>query len=442
MSSSPIVTRIAPSPTGLLHLGTYRTAVFAYLFAKKMGGTFIVRIEDTDKERSKKEYQDNILESLTWLSLSYDALYIQSKHVESHTRHLEALIASGNAYISKEEAKDGSGAIRELVRFKNKGEVVVFDDVVRGKIETDTTDLGDFVIAKSLTTPLYNFAVVVDDHEEGVTHVIRGEDHIANTPRQILIARALGFPSPVYAHLPLVLATDRTKLSKRKGALPVTSYRDQGFLPEALLNFMAFTGWNPGGEQEIYSKDELISLFDLSRIHKGGAIFNEEKLLWMNKEHIKRKSSSEQLEAILPYFKGYGSDLLMRLLPTIIDRISVYGELTTIEPDEFRFFIARPLFGTDSIERVTWKDSGKSEATMHLLSVVKILQEADFSTPTTLKETIMPYAESNGKGNVLWPLRMSLSGQEKSVDPFTICYVLGKDESIARIEEAVKALDS
>lgn len=442
MSSSPIVTRIAPSPTGLLHLGTYRTAVFAYLFAKKMGGTFIVRIEDTDKERSKKEYQDNILESLSWLSLSYDALYIQSEHVESHTRHLEALIASGNAYISKEEAKNGSGAIRELVRFKNKGEVVVFDDIVRGKIETDTTDLGDFVIAKSLTTPLYNFAVVVDDHEEGVTHVIRGEDHIANTPRQILIARALGFPSPVYAHLPLVLATDRTKLSKRKGALPVTSYRDQGFLPEALLNFMAFTGWNPGGEQEIYSKDELISLFDLSRIHKGGAIFNEEKLLWMNKEHIKRKSSSEQLEAILPYFKGYGSDLLMRLLPTIIDRISVYGELTTIEPDEFRFFITRPLFDADSIERVTWKDSGKSEAMMHLGSIAKILQEADFSTPASLKETIMPYAESNGKGNVLWPLRMSLSGQEKSVDPFTICYVLGKEESIARIEEAIKALDS
>lgn len=442
MSSSPIVTRIAPSPTGLLHLGTYRTAVFAYLFAKKIGGTFIVRIEDTDKERSKKEYQDNILESLSWLSLSYDALYIQSEHVESHTRHLEALIASGSAYISKEEAKDGSGTIRELVRFKNKGEVVVFDDVVRGRIETDTTDLGDFVIAKSLAIPLYNFAVVIDDHEEGVTHVIRGEDHIANTPRQILIARALGFPSPVYVHLPLVLATDRTKLSKRKGALPVTSYRDQGFLPEALLNFMAFTGWNPGGEQEIYSKDELISLFDLSRIHKGGAIFNEEKLLWMNKEHIKRKSPSEQFKAIQPYFKDYASDLLMRLLPTIIDRISVYGELTTIEPDEFRFFITRPLFNADSLERVTWKDSGKSEATMHLGSIVKILQEADFSTPTSLKEVIMPYAETNGKGNVLWPLRMSLSSQEKSVDPFTICYVLGKEESIARLEEAINALDS
>jgi glutamyl-tRNA synthetase len=352
------------------------------------------------------------------------------------------LIDSGSAYISKEAAKDGSGVMRELVRFKNKGEVVIFDDTIRGRIETDTTDLGDFVIAKSLNEPLYNFAVVVDDHEEGVTHVIRGEDHIANTPRQILIARALGFPSPLYAHLPLVLATDRTKLSKRKGALPVTAYRDQGFLPEALLNFMAFTGWNPGGEQEIYSKDELIALFDLSRIHKGGAIFNEEKLLWMNKEHIRLKSSSEQLEAIQPYFKEYNEVLLKKLLPTIIDRISVYGELVTIEPEEFRFFVTRPLFDAGSIIRVTWKDSGKNEARMHLEALLKIFEGIDFSSVARVKEIIMPYAETQGKGNVLWPLRMSLSGQEKSVDPFTICYVLGKEESKARILSACTMLDS
>ena len=440
--SPQIVTRIAPSPTGFLHLGTYRTAVFAYLYAKKMGGKFIVRIEDTDKQRSKKEYQDNILESLSWLSLSYDELYIQSEHIESHTKHLKQLIQSGKAYLSKEEAKDGSGNIRELVRFKNKGEVVIFEDIIRGKIETDTTDLGDFVIAKSLTEPLYNFAVVVDDHEEGVTHVIRGEDHIANTPRQILIARALGYPSPLYAHLPLVLAADRTKLSKRKGALPVTSYREQGFLPEALLNFMAFTGWNPGGEQEIYSMSELVKLFDLTRIHKGGAIFNEEKLLWMNKEHIRRHSPSEQFEAVKPYFEGYDDSLLERLLPTIIDRVSVYGELTTLAKDEFYFFVARPSFNNESITKVTWKDSGNNEAGMHLEAVSKILEENDFSSVVYIKETIMPYAELHGKGNVLWPLRMSLSGQEKSVDPFTICYVLGRQETIARIKEVIVALDS
>ena len=440
--SLPVITRIAPSPTGLLHLGTYRTAVFAYLYAKKMGGKFIVRIEDTDKARSKEEYKDNILESLRWLSISYDALYIQSEHITSHTSHLKRLIDAGSAYISKEEAKDGSGAIRELVRFRNTNEVVIFDDVIRGRIETDTTELGDFVIAKSLTEPLYNFAVVVDDHEEGVTHVIRGEDHIANTPRQILIARALGFPSPVYAHLPLVLAEDRTKLSKRKGALPVTAYRDMGYLPESLLNFMAFIGWNPGGEREIYTLSELISVFDLSKIHKGGAIFNKEKLLWMNKEHMRLQSEEKKLEAVQPYFTDYSADILIKMLPTIIDRISAYGELTALEKDEFRFFIERPLLDGDLVEKIVWKDREKSEACTHLDALTKILESADFSSPETLKAAIMPYAEIHGKGNVLWPLRMSLSGKEKSVDPFTISYILGKEEVLFRISAASKALDS
>ena len=440
--SLPIVTRIAPSPTGLLHLGTYRTAVFAYLYAKKMGGKFIVRIEDTDKARSKDEYKDNILESLAWLSLTYDALYIQSEHVDSHTTHLKRMIQDGHAYISKEQAKDGSGVMRELVRFKNKGEIVTFTDVIRGEIVTDTTDLGDFVVAKSITEPLFHFAVVVDDHEEGVTHVIRGEDHIANTPRQILIARALGFPSPVYAHLPLVLAEDRTKLSKRKGALPVTSYRDMGYLPQALLNFMAFTGWNPGGEREIYSLTELIAMFDLTRIHKGGAIFNKEKLAWMNKEHIRLQSEEEQLHAVKPYCKDYEEGLLRRLLPTIIDRISAYGELVTVEPEEFHFFVTPPALTKDSVEKVIWKDREKSEAYMHLDALVKMMDTVDFSSPISIKEAIMSYAEIHGKGNVLWPLRMALSGQEKSVDPFTICYVLGKEESTRRVANVCLALDS
>lgn len=434
-----VITRFAPSPTGLLHLGNYRTAVFAYLYAKKMGGKFIVRIEDTDRERSKEEYAVNILESLSWMSLSYDALYKQSENVESHTRHLQRLIDSGHAYISKEEAKDGSGVMRELVRFNNKGEVVIFKDEIRGDIETDTTDLGNFVIAKSLTEPLFHLAVVVDDHEEGVTHVIRGEDHIANTPRQILIGRALGFTPPTYAHLPLVLEEDRTKLSKRKGALPVSAYREMGYLPEALLNFMAFTGWNPGGEKEIYTVDELISLFDLSRIHKGGAVFNKEKLAWMNKEHIRLTTKEEQLAKVKPYFQNYNDDLLEKLLPTIIEKISTYGELASLEGSEFRFFIEPQEVDP---EKIIWKDKDAAEAKMHLEAVLNLLKGADFSSPQTLKEIVMPYAEAQGKGNVLWPLRMALSRQEKSVDPFTICYILGFSEVESRIIEVCKKLDS
>ncbi len=437
--SIPIVTRFAPSPTGLLHMGNYRTAVFAFLYARRMGGKFIVRIEDTDKERSKAEYKDNILESLSWLGLQYDELYIQSENVDTHKKCLEQLIAQDDAYISREEAKDGSGVMRELVRFRNRGETVIFDDLVRGRIETDTTDLGDFVIARSLSEPLFHLAVVVDDHTEGVTHVIRGEDHIANTPRQILIARALNFQIPLYAHLPLVLAEDRTKLSKRKGALPVTAYRDLGYLPETLLNFMAFTGWNPGGEQEIFSLTELISIFDLSRIHKGGAIFNKEKLAWMNKEHMRRQIKSEQMKMVKPFFDGYDNEILEKILPTIIDRVSAYGELSTVEQAEFRFFRDRP---TLVAEKILWKNGSKEDAVKHLTAVADLLLYSDYSSPEVIKQSVMPYAEENGKGDVLWPLRMSLSGQEKSVDPFTICYVLGYDETKARIRAALAVLES
>lgn len=436
MSTSQIVTRFAPSPTGLLHAGNYRTAVFSYLFARKNGGKFILRIEDTDRERSKKEYEENIIESLAWLGLNYDERYRQSEHVDSHTAHLKRLIDEGKAYISKEEAKDGSGVIRELVRFKNTGEVVIFEDAIRGKIETDTTDLGDFIIAKSITEPLFHLAVVIDDHEEGVTHVVRGEDHIPNTPRQILISRALGFPSPIYAHLPLVLSEDRTKLSKRKGALPVTSYRDMGYLPEALLNFMAFIGWNPGGEREIYSLAELIELFDITKIHKGGAIFNKEKLAWMNKEHMRLQPIETQFNSVKSYMKEYSDDILHKLLPTIIDRISSYGELTDVEVTDFHFFVERSDI---NLAKIIWKDNGLNQAKDNLKTVKDILKSADFSSADSIKQAVMPYAETNGKGNVLWPLRMTLSGQDKSVDPFTICYVLGLDEVVTRIDSVLSA---
>ncbi len=433
--SHSIVTRFAPSPTGLLHLGNYRTAIFAYLYARRHQGKFILRIEDTDRARSTKEYEDNIIESLAWLGLSYDERYRQSEHIEEHTKCLQKLIDEGKAYISEEAAKDGSGVVKSIVRFKNPNKKVVFKDEIRGVIETDTTDLGDFVIAKSITEPLFHLAVVVDDHNEGVTHVIRGEDHIPNTPRQILIAEALGFSPPSYAHLPLVLSEDRTKLSKRKGALPVTAYRDMGYLPEAILNFMAFIGWNPGGEREIYTLAELVELFDFEKIHKGGAIFNKEKLSWMNKEHMRLKTTEENLHNVKKHMSEYSDDILQKLLPTIIDRVSSYGELSGIKDSEFGFFIKRPLV---DISKVIWKDDESYITINHLEAVYDILQNTNFDTIEGIKQAIMAYAEIHGKGSVLWPLRMSLSGQEKSVDPFTILYVLGREESCARISEVIK----
>lgn len=288
MEQKKVVTRFAPSPTGKLHSGAYRTAIFAYLFARKNNGEFILRIEDTDKDRSTKENEENILESLEWLGLEYDNFFRQSEHVERHREVLEKMIKEGHAYISKEEAKDGSGVIKEIVRFKNPNEDVSFIDEIKGTVTMHTADLGDFVIAKNINEPLFHLAVVVDDFDEGVTHIIRGEDHVSNTPRQILIQRAIGAPTPTYAHLPLVLGEDKQKLSKRKGALAMTEYRDQGYLPEAILNMVSMVGWNSGTEQELFSKEELIKEFDLAKVQKSPAIFNQEKLNWINKEYIKK----------------------------------------------------------------------------------------------------------------------------------------------------------
>jgi glutamyl-tRNA synthetase len=445
MTDTPIVTRFAPSPTGLLHGGNYRTAVFSYLFARQHQGRFIVRIEDTDRERSKKEFEENILESLAWLGLEYDALYRQSELVGKHTEALNALIASGNAYISKEEAKDGSGVMRELVRFKNPNIVVEFDDLIRGKISIDTTDLGDFVIAKSVNEPLFHIAVVVDDAEMGITHIIRGEDHIANTPRQILIYRALGYAVPSYAHLPLVLDATRAKLSKRRGAQPLTYYRDQGYLPEAILNFLALLGWNPGTEQEIFTREELLNIFSLDRIQKSSGIFNVEKLDWVNKEHLKRLPLDMQIDMVekaLPRsFTGmanYSRARLEQIVPLIMERISKFSDVQEmVEAGELTYFFDAPVYDK---EKLFWKDERDSEKLSSRLRYVKEafsgISEADF-TPETLKNALWSYAEEQGRGSVLWPLRYALSGRDRSPDPFQLASILGKEETARRIDTAV-----
>ncbi len=442
---TPVVTRFAPSPTGLLHGGNYRTAVFSYLFARQHQGRFIVRIEDTDRERSKKEYEENILESLAWLGLSYDALYRQSDLVEKHTAALNTLIASGHAYISKEEAKDGSGTIRELVRFKNPNIRVEFTDLIRGPISIDTTDLGDFVIAKSVTEPLFHIAVVVDDAEMGITHIIRGEDHIANTPRQILIYRALGYTVPSYAHLPLVLDATRAKLSKRRGAQPLTYYRDQGYLPDAILNFLALLGWNPGTPQEIFSHDELVTAFSLDRIQKSSGIFNVEKLDWVNKEHLKHLSFDVQVEriaALLPErittLPGYSKERVALITPIIMERISRFGEvLDMVESGELSYFFEQPTY---SKEKLFWKDAQDPVKLCAVLGrvseILSALPEADF-TPETVKNALWGYAEEQGRGSVLWPLRYALSGRDRSPDPFQLSGILGKAETLERIAAAV-----
>ena len=283
---SSVRVRFPPSPTGLCHVGTARMAVLNYLFAKKNGGTIFFRSEDTDKERSKPEYEEDIKEQLMWLGLSWDEFSRTSELVAVHSAAMQKLVDEDKAYISKEESTKEPGKTVEIVRLRNPGKIVTFADEIRGEITFDTTELKDFALGRAIDDPLFHFAVVVDDATQGITHVIRGEDHISNTPRQILIQEALGYSRPVYAHYPLLLGADRSKLSKRMGDVAVRSYREMGFLPQALLNYIANVGWTPPSGKEILSLEEMVQEFELKDLHKSGAVFDMEKLRWYNRHYL------------------------------------------------------------------------------------------------------------------------------------------------------------
>jgi glutamyl-tRNA synthetase len=429
-----------------MHAGSYRTAFFAYLFAKRHGGKFILRIEDTDKERSKDEYTEEILRVFEKIGIAYDEKYIQSEHVARHKELLQKLIAEDKAYISKEEAKDGSGVIKDIVRFRNPNKTVTFNDLVRGSISTDTTDLGDFVLAKNIDEPLFHLAVVVDDHDEGVTHVIRAEEHIANTPRQILIHEALGFAVPEYAHLPLVLAPDKTKMSKRKGAIPVVDYLEMGYLPEALLNAICLCGWNPGTTQEIFSKAELEQIFDLDKVQKAGAVFGEDKLNWFNREYIKKLDQKgfwtiahHGLFGSIVHDSEEHREMLKNIEPLIRDRMVKFSDMQVFfgradgsSVGEFDYFFVEPKVDEKIL---VWKDSTLEQAKVHLKEIhnkLENLDEKDWNYDS-IKNAVWDYAEKEGRGAVLWPFRVALSGREKSPDPFELASILGKETTLRRL---------
>jgi glutamyl-tRNA synthetase len=446
-NTDKVITRIAPSPTGNLHVGTARAALYNFLYARKHQGTFIVRLEDTDKERSKKEYEQDILNGLYALGLASDEVVRQSERVSLHSEHLRRLVSSNKAYVSAEPSKTDPSSMVEVVRLRNPGKVLTFHDEIRGMVTFDTSELGDFVIARNLTDPLYHFAVVVDDADMGVTHVIRGEDHISNTPRQILIQEALGLPRPLYAHLPLLLSPDRSKLSKRKGAVSVSEYLREGFLPCAMLNFLALLGWNPGTDQEIFSLDELVSAFSLKDVQKGGAVFDTEKLKWINREHIKRMAPEEQKEYFLEALTNTptlftvfsnGHDALF----DAAERVSTKGELgRLVEAGEFEFYVTAPDI---TREILLWKKDPDPERTRErltcLIELLDSLHEELF-TKSGIRDTIEEYATKEGKGNVLWPLRTALSGRERSPDPFLIGATIGKHETLSRLRHAVLLLE-
>jgi len=441
---SDVVSRFAPSPTGLLHAGNYRTAVFAYLFAKHEGGKFIVRIEDTDAARSKAEYETPIFETLAWLHLPADEQYRQSEHRLRHRELLEKLVGSGTAYMSK-ETPQAPGDREEVIRFKNPGGAVTFTDVIRGEITTDVGDLGDFIIARSADEPVFHFAVAVDDADEKVTHVIRGADHISNTARQICILRALDLPVPLYAHLPLIFDRTHKKLSKRTGAKALIAYRDEGILPEAMLNYIAFLGWNPGDEREYLSRNELVQAFDLSRVQKGSAIFDEVKLFSVNQHWMRQLSVDDfiargNLEAPSP-------EKLPLIVPLLKERTKTFREAREMLKGELSCLFNEPILDQKGLlaKELHERPGIAITALKALLRPVKALPEG--ASSAAVKDSLMPLADKEeakgkgGRGAVLWPLRYALSGAERSPDPFTLISILGKEEALSRVEKAIAILE-
>ncbi|MGB0925480.1 MAG: glutamate--tRNA ligase, partial [Minisyncoccia bacterium] len=336
-----IITRMAPSPTGKFHIGGVRTTLFNYLFARHHGGAFIIRSEDTDQERSKPEYEQNMLDTLAWLGMEHDAFYRQSERTETYREHIKKLIESGNAYEAEPSTANPD---MPVIRFKNPNTKIKFTDLILGDIEFDTTELGDFVIARNIETPIYHLTVVVDDGLMEISHVLRGQEHINNTPRQILILEALGFTRPQYAHIPLIMSPRGGKLSKRDPeVIPAFEYREQGILPAALVNFMAFIGWNPGDEREIMSMDELIAAFDIAQVQKSGGAFNIEKLHWINKQWLNKISDDDFAAYIAPLFDElratpiYSDQIMEKITPIIRERtnylIDVQNMITDGELD-------------------------------------------------------------------------------------------------------------
>jgi len=431
---------MAPSPTGKFHVGGVRTALFNYLHARQHGGEFIIRSEDTDTERSRPEHEQDMLDVFKWLGIEYDAFYRQSERTEIYKEHITKLIENGHAYEAEASKEDPD---KKVIRFKNPNTQVTFNDTILGEISFDTTELEDFVIARNHDTPLYHLTVVVDDGLMGVTHVIRGQEHVNNTARQILIMEALGMQRPEYAHLPLIMSPRGGKLSKRDPeVIPAIEYRDHGITNAALINFLAFIGWNPGDDSEVMSINELVEKFDLTKVQKGGGVFNIEKLYWLNKQYLQQMSNEEFLTYLEPKMsaiktlKGFNMQMFETILPILRERIETYHSIDEmLNEGDISYYFDTPDY---SHEELVWKSSTLKDAQKHLRHVYALLEGFEGKWEIeAIKAEIFPYAEQEGKGDVLWPLRFSLSGKKKSPDPFTLLLVLGKEESMRRINAVI-----
>ncbi len=426
----PIRVRFAPSPTGFLHIGGIRTALFNYLFAKKENGTFLLRIEDTDHERSTQEFEDEIINSLRWLNLNWDEpLMKQSSRLNRYQQVLDELLREGRAYQIEE-------AGRSAVKLKVTKEPVKFNDLVHGPIQFDTNFIEDFVIQKSDGYPTYHFACVIDDHDMNISHVIRGDDHVSNTPKQILIYQACKWKVPEFAHLPLVFGQDKTPLSKRHGAVSLVTYRKDGYLPEALLNYLALLGWSPGSNQEVFGLGELIQEFSLKKINKTNACFDPEKLKWINAEHIRKLSHDDYLNRLSEFLAGnpiMNHPRFKELALLYQERIRTFQDFL----DQVPYLLTDKLhFDPEAIEKYL----NQEETRFYLEQLKKNLdQEIDFSKPQELESLLRKIAEKLGvkAGALIHPTRVALTGRSVSPGLFELMSILGKEITVKRLDYVI-----
>lgn len=462
-----LVTRFAPSPTGYLHVGGARTALFSWLYAKKMGGKFILRIEDTDLERSTQESVDAILEGMSWLGLDYDeGPYYQTKRFDLYKEVVAELLAAGHAYKcfctieevdAMREAQTAAGEKPRyngmwrnrtdhptdkpyVIRFKNpQTGVVVIDDLIKGRIEIANAELDDLIIARSDGTPTYNLTVVVDDWKMGITHVIRGDDHVNNTPRQMNILAALGADIPKYAHVPMILGDDGKRLSKRHGAVGVMQYRDNGFLPEALLNYLVRLGWSHG-DQEIFSKAELIQLFDLNSCNRAPSAFNTDKLIWLNQHYMKTLPAEQVAKQLEWHINEQKLDIsngpaLTALVAAQAERVKTLKEMVEVSRYFYEDF--------SELDADAAKKHLRPVALEPLQAVAAALSDLSTWTEESIHQAINATAEKLGvgMGKIGMPLRVAVTGGGNSPALDITLALIGKTRSLSRLAQAISFVE-
>lgn len=420
--------RFAPSPTGFLHIGGARTALFNWMYAKANNGKFILRIEDTDQVRSKQEFVDEIMQSMEWLGLKADEFYKQSDRFHIYREYAEKLLSEGKAF------KDGEAVVLKMI----PDQKVKIYDLIRDEIQFDTNELKDQVLMKSDGSPTYSFACVIDDALMEISCVIRGEDHISNTPKQIMIYQALGFKPPKFAHLPLIMGMDRARLSKRTGATAVSDYKKEGFLPEAVVNYLMLLGWSPGNNQEVVTPENAVKVFSIKKINKAAAIFNMEKLQWINAQYIKQKSVPDLTKLLVPFLlekgfidQNYDSKNLENIVSLYKGRLAT---LTDFADWTDFIFLDRLTIAPELVEKHHIHQHKKE------LSLLKDRLSGlnDFNIKTT-EEVFRALVEELGikAGDLVHPVRVALTGKEVGPGLFDTMAILGKEKTIQRLAEAV-----